>query len=35
MIWTGDYLDAVRRLQEGIVGAARSASPPRGSTALN
>jgi hypothetical protein len=35
MIWTGDHLDAVRRLQKVIVGPARSASPPRGSTGLN
>ncbi len=29
MIWTGDHLDAVRRLQMVIVGPARIASPPR------
>jgi uncharacterized membrane protein YccC len=29
MIWTGDYLDAVRRLQEALVGPARDASQHR------
>ncbi len=35
MIWTGDHLDAVRRLQKVIVGPARITSPPRGGTALS
>jgi hypothetical protein len=29
MIWTGDYLDAIRRLQDALVGAARDATQRR------